>query len=96
MCPEWGGCSKRRASVVPTESGLWGGEHASHAALWARASQQTGAGHAGPEAGGGATGKSVHPGQSEQRRELGNAVRGTVARAGRHLRRVPELRSDQV
>ena len=68
----------------------------SHAALWARASQQTGARHAGPEAGGGATGKSVHPGQSEQRRELGNEVRGTVARAARHLRRVPELRSDQV
>ena len=51
---------------------------------------------AGPEAGGGATGKSVHPGQSEQRRDLGNEVRGTEARAARHIRRVPELRSDQV
>ena len=41
MCPEWGGCSKRMASVVPTESRWCGGERASHAALWARASQQT-------------------------------------------------------
>lgn len=96
MCPERGGCSKRRASVVPTESGLCGGERASHAALWARASHQTGAGNVGPEAIGGATGKSVRPGQSEQRRELGNEVRGTVARAGWHPRRVPKLRSDRV
>lgn len=96
MCPEWGECSKRMASVVPTESRWCGGERASHAALWARASQQSGARNAGPEAGGGATGKSVCQGQSEQKRELGNEVRGTGARAGWRPWRVPERRSYQV
>ena len=96
MCPEWSGCSKRMASVVPTESRWCGGERASHAALWARPSQQTGARNAGPEAGGGATWKSVCRGQSEQRRELGNEVRGTGARAGWHPRKVPEWRSYRV
>ena len=96
MCPEWSGCSKRMASVVPTESRWCGGERASHAALWARPSQQTGARNAGPEAGRGATWKSVCRGQSEQRRELGNEVRGTGARAGWHPRKVPERRSYRV
>lgn len=59
-----GGHSKRRASVVPNESGLYGGERVSHTVLWARVSQQKGAVNAGPEAGGGATGRPVHLGQS--------------------------------